>query len=120
MIDELTLSTIIVFLISLVISAIIIYVVTKIFGEKEGFGTALLAAFIGAIIYTGVYYVFGSIISELAGFRWAASIIGGLGWLIALCFLYSIGWRKALGIAIIVWFIAAVVGFFLPTMIGPL
>ena len=48
---DLTLATLIVFLVSLVISAIIIYVVTKIFGEKEGFGTAILTAFIGAIIY---------------------------------------------------------------------
>jgi len=119
MMDDVTLSTIIVFLISLVISALIIYIVTKLFGEKEGFGTALLAAFIGAIIYTVVYYVFG-ITPELAGLRWAASIVGGIGWLIALRFLYSIGWLKALGIAIIVWIVAAVVGFFLPTMVGPL
>ena len=33
---DVTLATVIVFLVSLVISAIIIYVVTKIFGEKEG------------------------------------------------------------------------------------
>jgi hypothetical protein len=39
---DVTLASVIVFLISLVISAIIIYVVTKIFGEKEGFGTAIL------------------------------------------------------------------------------
>jgi hypothetical protein len=37
---DVTLATVIVFLISLVVSAIIIYFVTKIFGEKEGFGTA--------------------------------------------------------------------------------
>jgi hypothetical protein len=115
------LETVILFVISLVISAIIIYIVTKIFGEKEGFGTALLAAFVGAIIYTAVYYIFGSI-TELAGLRWVASILGGIGWLIALRFLYSIGWLKALGIAIIVWIIAAIVGYFLPTLstAGPL
>jgi len=111
---DVTLATVIVFFVSLVISAIIIYVVTKIFGEKEGFGTALLAAFIGAIIYSVAYYFLRP---ELG---WLASIIGGIAWLIALGFLYSIGWLKALGIAIIVWIIAAVVGFFLPTVIGPL
>jgi hypothetical protein len=114
MIDEVTLSTIIVFLVSLVISAIIIYVVTKIFGEKEGFGTALLAAFIGAIIYAAAYYFLRP---ELG---WLASLIGGIAWLIALRGLYSIGWLKALGIAIIIWIIAAIAGIFLPTMIGPL
>ena len=111
---DVTLATIIVFLISLVISAIIIYIVTKIFGEKEGFGTALLAAFIGAIIYAAAYYFLKP---ELG---WLASLIGGIAWLIALGLLYSIGWLKALAIAIIVWIIAAIVGIFLPTMIGPL
>ncbi len=111
--------TAIVFIISLLISAIIIFIVTKIFGEKEGFGTALLAAFIGTIIYTGLYYIFG-LIPELEELKWVASIIGGLGWLIALRFLYSIGWLKALGLAIIIWIISAVIGFFLPTVTGPL
>jgi len=111
---DINLATVIVFLISLVISAIIIYVVTKIFGEKEGFGTALLAAFIGAIIYAAAYYFLRP---ELG---WLASLIGGIAWLIALGFLYSIGWLKALAIAIIVWIIAAIAGIFLPTMIGPL
>ena len=111
---DVTLATVIVFLISLVISAIIIYVVTKMFGEKEGFGTALLAAFLGAIIYAVAYYFLRP---ELG---WLASLLGGIAWLIALGFLYGIGWLKALGIALIIWIIAAIVGIFLPTMIGPL
>ena len=111
---DLTLSTVILFLISLFVSAIIIYVVTKIFGEKEGFGTALLAAFIGAIIYAVTYYFLRP---ELG---WLASLIGGIAWLIALRGLYSIGWLKALGIAIIVWISAAIVSFILPTVTGPL
>jgi len=112
---DVNLATLIVFLISIIISAIIIYIVTKIFGEKEeGYGTALLAAFIGSIIYAAAYYFLRP---ELG---WLASLIGGIAWLIALGFLYSIGWLKAIGIAIIVWIIAAVVSFFLPTVIGPL
>jgi L-lactate permease len=106
--------TVILFVISLLISAIIIYIVTKIFGEKEGFGTAILAAFIGTIIYTVAYYFLRP---ELG---WLASLIGGLGCLLALRFLYSIGWLKALGLAILIWIISAVVGFFLPTVTGPL
>jgi len=111
---DLTMATVIIFLVSLVVSAIIIYIVTKIFGEKEGFGTALSAAFIGAIIYAATYYFLRP---ELG---WLASFIGGVVWLIALRVLYSIGWLKALVIALIVWFIAAVVSFVLPTVIGPL
>ena len=111
---DVTLATVIVFLVSLVVSAIIIYVVTKIFGEEEGFGTALLAAFIGAIVYAAAYYFLRP---ELG---WLASLIGGIAWLIALGALYGIGWLKALVIAVIVWIIAAVVSIFLPTVIGPL
>ncbi len=111
---DVTLATVIVFFVSLVISAIIIYIVTKIFGEKEGFGTALLAALIGAIVYAAAYYLLRP---ELG---WLASLIGGIAWLIALGALYGIGWLKALVIAVIVWIIAAIVGIFLPTMIGPL
>ncbi len=113
--------TAVLFVISLIISAIIIYIVTKIFGETEGFGTALLAAFVGAILYTAIYYIFGNI-SDLTDYKWLASIIGGLGWLVALRFLYTIGWLKALGLAIIIWIISAVVGFFLPNLAttGPL
>jgi hypothetical protein len=113
--------TAILFVLSLFISAIIIYFVIKIFGETEGFGTAVLAAFVGAIIYTALYYIFGNI-SELAGLKWIASLLGGIGWLLALRFLYKIGWLKALGLAIVIWIISAVVGYFLPSLatMGPL
>jgi len=113
--------TAILFFISLFISAIIIYFVTKLFRETEGFGTALLASFIGTIIYISLYYVFGNI-SELAGLKWFASILGGIGWLLALRFLYSIGWLKALVLAIVIWVISAIVGYFLPILAttGPL
>jgi hypothetical protein len=113
--------TAILFILSLLISAVIIYIVTKIFGETEGFGTALLAAFVGAIIYTALYYIFGNI-ADLAGLKWAASLLGGLGWLVALRMLYKIGWLKAVGLAIVIWVISAIVGYFLPSLgtTGPL
>jgi len=104
----------ILFLLSLFISGIIIYVAAKMVGEEEGFRTALLAAFIGSIIYALVYYLL------TPNLGWLASIIGGIAWLISLRGLYDIGWMKALGIAIIVWFISAIVSFILPTVVGPL
>ena len=110
--------TAIIFVISLIISAIVIFIVAKISGEKEGFGTALLAAFVGAIIYTALYYVFG-LLPELAGLKWVASIIAGIGWLIALRKLYTIGWLKALGLAIVIWIITAIIGIFLPSLALP-
>ncbi len=100
------------FLISLVISGIIIYLATKLFGEKEGFGTAIMAALIGAIIFATVSY--------FLGVGWIASVIGGIAWLIALGTLYSMGWLKALVVAIVVWIFASIVSWVLPTITGPL
>ena len=99
------------FVISLVVSTIIIYIVTKLLGEKEGLGSAILAAFIGAIIYTGAYFFLGTGL--------LAAIIGGVAWLIALGSIYEIGWLKSLLIAIMVWIVISILSF-LPTVAGPL
>ena len=100
------------FVVSLVVSAIIIYVVTKLLGETEGIGTALTAAFAGAIVYALAYYFLGT--GQLA------AVIGGIAWLLALGSLYNIGWLKALLVAVVVWVFAAIISMYLPTIIGPL
>ncbi len=100
------------FLISLAISAIIIYLAAKLFGEKEGFGTAILAALVGAIIF--------ALASYFLGVGWVAALIGGLAWLIALGSLYKIGWLKSFVIAVVVWIFATIVSLVLPTIAGPL
>jgi len=97
------------FLISLVISAIIIYAVTALFGEDEGAGTALAAALIGAIIYGLAYFFLGNGL-------WAA-VLGGIGWVIALGSLYDIGWLKAAVVAVVIWLVATVVSWFLPVFL---
>ena len=93
-------------------STLVIWVVTKLFGEREGIGTALIAAIIGTIIYTIAYWLLGDGL--------LASIIGGIVWLLALKGLYKIGWLKALAIAIVIWLLTWLVGLFLPTLSGPL
>jgi hypothetical protein len=99
------------FIVGLVISTIIIYVTTKLFGQKGGVGRAFVTALIGTLIYFVAYYIFGKgIISSLAG---------GIIWLIALKVLYNIGWFKAFVIAVVVWISATVIGFLLPTVPGP-
>jgi len=105
-------ATVVFFIVGLIVSAIIIYVITKLFREKEGIGTALLAALAGAIIYALAYYFLGQGL--------LAALIGGFVWLLALGSLYNIGWLKALVVAVIVWIVAAIVGFVLPTVVGPL
>ena len=100
------------FVIGLIISTIIIYIVTKLFGEKEGIGRAFLTAIIGSVAYSIVYFLLGN--------GWLAAIVGGIVWLIALRAIYDIGWLKALVIAVIIWIAATIVGLLLPTAPGPL
>ena len=109
---DLLITTILAFVIALIISTVIIYVVTKLLGETEDLKTALIAAVIGTVIYAIAYY--------LIGHGLIAAIIGGIAWLFALRMLYKIGWLKSLAIAVIIWIVTAIVGWFLPTLKGPL
>jgi len=103
---------IVLFLIGLVVSSIIIFVVTKMFGQSEGFDTAIAAALIGTIIYIVAYYFLGQGI--------LASVIGGLFWLAALEGLYDMSALRTIGVAIFVWVGAFFVSIVVPTVVGPL
>ena len=106
------LSTDLSFVLSWIVSSIVIYIVTKFFfRQKEGVGTAFLAALVGTIVYT--------VTNVILGYDLIAGLVGGIVWLIALGSLYDIGWVKAFIIAIVIWFCAYIIGFFLPTLIGP-
>src|SRR3970040_1613303 len=107
-----TIGTLVFFVIGWIISAIIIYVVTKLFEQSEGIGTAFLAALVGAIIYALAYFFLGSGL--------LAAVVAGLGWLIALATLYDMNGLRALAVAVVVWIVAASVGLVLPTILGPL
>lgn len=107
-----TVVSILTFVVGLIVSTIIIYVVTKLFKQKERIGRAFVTAIIGTIVYSISYFLLGT--------GWIAAIIGGFVWLIALRGLYDIGWLKALVVAAIVWIAATIVGFLLPTVPGPL
>jgi hypothetical protein len=100
------------FVLGLIVSSIVIYVASKLFGQKEGLGSAILAAIIGSVIYGAAYFFIGE--------HFLASAIGGIVWLLALKGVYDIGWARAFVIAVVVWILATVVGYFLPTLTGPL
>jgi hypothetical protein len=104
--------TLLTFVIALIISTVIIYVIVKFFGEREGIFTAILAALVGTVIYTVLY--------ALMGQGLLAAFIAGIAWLLALQALYSIGWIKSLVIAVVIWGVTSIVGWFLPTLIGPM
>ena len=99
------------FLIGLAISTILIYIVTKLLGEKEGIKIALFAALLGSIMFGIINYVFGNGI--------IAAAVGGIIWLVSLKWLYSTGWLKAILIAVVLWIVVAIVGTFLPTFPNP-
>ena len=104
--------TIITFLIGLVISTIIIFIVTRLFGERESVKIAFITAVIGAVIYTVIYYLLGNGL--------VAAIVGGIVWLMSLKWLYKMGWLKSILVTVIIWIIASIVGVLLPTASGPL
>jgi len=103
--------TLIYFLVGLIVSTIIIFAITRLFKEEEGIGTALAAALVGTVVYAIVYYLLGE--GLLPG------LIAGIVWLLALMGLYKMKFPKALATAIVVWIVAIVVGWFLPTLGGP-
>jgi hypothetical protein len=105
-------SIVVLFLIGLIVSSVIIYVVTKLFGQSEGMDTAVAAALVGTIIYILAYYFLGQGLF--------ASIIAGFVWLAALGGLYDMGWLRSAGVAVIVWVAAAFVSVVVPTVVGPL
>ncbi|HOW34567.1 MAG TPA: hypothetical protein PLN32_08955 [Methanoregulaceae archaeon] len=104
-------SALLTILVPLIISTIIIYVIVKLLGEEEGIITALLAAIAGTVIYAAFSFLLGP--------GWIAALIAGIVWLLALRSLYKIGWLKSLVIAVVIWSATTIVGWFLPTLMGP-
>lgn len=107
-----TLWSVVLFIIGLLISTAIIYIVSKFFGEREGLKHAFAAALIGSGVYSVVYFIFG--------YGLLAAVTGGIVWLLALKALYNIGWVRAFMISLIIWIISAIVGLIVPTGPGPL
>lgn len=99
------------FVVSLVVSTIIIFIVTKLLGETEGLGSAVIVALSGTAVYTLAYFFLGTGL--------LAAGIGGIAWLVVLGSVYEIGWLKSLLVALIVWIVVTLLSF-LPTVVGPL
>ncbi|MFP4567655.1 MAG: hypothetical protein ACLFN8_01795 [Candidatus Woesearchaeota archaeon] len=105
---ELLLALLLIFVISWVVSAVIIFFATGFFGRRKSFWTAMVAALIGSIIYVGANLLFGGFL---------ASFIGGVAWLIALSSLYRVGFFRSLFIAFFIWVLSAIASWFLPTLL---
>ncbi len=102
--------SILTFIIGIIVSTIIIYIITKLLGEKEGIKTAFFAAVIGSVVF-GVVHMFTHGL--------LAAAIAGIVWFFALKYLYNMGWLKTIVVAVILWVVASIVGAILPTGMGP-
>jgi hypothetical protein len=100
------------FLVAWGVSALVIFIGSKLIGEREGIGTAAAAALVGSFIYLIAWILIGRGLGS--------SLFAALGWLTMLRALYKIGWVKALALALIVWALASIIGLVLPTLPGPL
>ncbi|MDW3678630.1 MAG: hypothetical protein QOA14_03540 [Nitrososphaeraceae archaeon] len=106
------LDAIIRFLVGLLISTVVIYVVTFFMRQRRSVKLAFFAAIIGSIVY---YIAFIAL-----GHSYLSAVLGGLAWLLALKAIYRMGWLKALIVAVAIWIITPFVGEWLPTALGPL
>ncbi|HEY7227067.1 MAG TPA: hypothetical protein VH481_02970 [Nitrososphaeraceae archaeon] len=104
----------VIFVIALVISTIVIFIVTKLFRGRTNLGKAFITAVIGAVVWVVVYYLFGHGL--------LAIVVGGIAWLLALKGLYGLSWTRAAIIAVIIWIVSyfVAVALRLPTAPGPL
>ncbi len=110
--QHLTTNSVIIFIIELLVSTLVIYLVTSITRHRRSIKLALFTAIIGSIVYGIVYLWLGN------GFL--SAILGGIAWLLALKAIYHMGWLKALIIAVSIWIITSIIGVLLPTATGPL
>ena len=103
----------VIFVIGLVISTIIIFIITKLFGKRTNISKLFITAVIGALVWVIVYYFFGHGI--------LATVAGGIGWLFALRGLMAL-WTRTAIIAVIIWIVSyfVSVALNLPTAPGPL
>ena len=104
----------VIFVIALVISTIVIFIVTKLFRGRTNLGKAFITAVIGAVVWVVVYYLFGHGLLAL--------VVGGIAWLLALKGIYGLSWTRAAIIAVIIWIVSyfVTVALGLPTVSGPL
>ena len=69
-------SSVLIFVIGLVVSTIVIYFVSRFVGTKRGLKVAFFTAIIGSLIYATVYFLVGNGL--------LAAVLGGIAWLLAL------------------------------------
>lgn len=99
------------FVMSLIVSGLVIYFVTMVLSRGRGIMTAILTALVGSVIYA---------LAPILPTAFLSTVVAGIAWLLAIGHFYSVGWLKALLLAVVIWFVTGVVSSFLPTLGGPI
>jgi hypothetical protein len=92
---------IIIFLIWLLISTVVIYVVTLFMRQRRSIKLALFTAIIGSVVYVIAY-------ARLEN-DFLSAVLGGIAWLLALKAIYHTGWLKALIVAVVILVITFII-----------
>lgn len=101
--------TVIVFVVSLLIGALGIYLGARVVADVDDYGYAIVTALIGAVVWAVVAFFFGWI--PLLG-----PLLTLVAYLAVINYRYPGGWVNAIVIALIAWVAAAVVLYLLATL----
>jgi len=110
-VPALSLELVLSFLVSWIVSGVIIYIVLKIYPGKQRMETlwgALLAALVGELIYTFFYWIGVPL----------ASLLALVVWLYAIRKMFGVGWIGAAVIAFLIYVFSAIVSLLgIPTLL---
>ena|SRR5206468_7262162 len=110
-VEDLTVNSIIIFLVHLLILTLIIYLVTLLLGKRRSMKLALFTSIVGLI----VYWIANSLWTNI----FVSAFLGGIAWLVALKIIYRMGWIKALIVAVGILIITYIVVAQLSRAMGP-
>ena len=109
---DFSVSSIIFFLIGLLVSTVVIYLVTLFMRQRRSLKLALFTAIMGSIVYVIAYVLLRN--------DFLSAILGGIAWLLALKSFYHMGWLKALIVTVGIWIIITIIDVLLRNAIGTL
>lgn len=99
--DVSTLDSLVVFLVSLLIGALGIYVGARVIVGYEDYTYAIVTALVGAVVY--------AIVSFVVPFGWLGLILALIAYLAIINWRYPGGWGEAIAITLVAWLAVVVV-----------
>lgn len=103
-----TVDSIIVFIISLLIGALGLYIGARVISNVHSYTYAIITALIGALIYAMVAFI--------VPFGWLGLVLALIAYLAVINWQYPGGWGEAIGIAVVAWVAVVIVMWILGTV----